>query len=118
MMFDVLSIHLDAFLALKLARAKSSPHFSGDHRRSLRYDEGLLRSFLTCWQQHGCPWPIRAEFALDWVMTGSSVGRPYRDEHRLKIIRAFLQQVRTCEEQTEIPQARFRRRYRRRTPYI
>jgi integrase/recombinase XerD len=118
MTIEVLSRHLDAFLALKQARAKCNPHFSGDHRRRLRYDEGLLRSFLSRWQQHGCPWPIRADFALDWVMAGSSVGRPYRDEHRLFAIRAFLQQVRTLEERTEIPQASFRRRYRRRAPYI
>jgi integrase len=118
MMFEDLSRHLDAFLAMKQARAKSNPHFNGEHRRRLRYDEGLLRSFLSRWQQHGCPWPIRADFAMDWVMTGSSVGHPYRDEHRLEAIRAFLQQVRTSDERTEVPQACFRKRYRRRTPYI
>lgn len=118
MTFEVLSRHLDEFLAFKQARAKSNPHFSDDHRRRLRYDEGLLRSFLSCWQQRGCPWPIQADFALDWVMTGSTIGRPYRDECRMVAVRAFLQQVRTFEEHTEIPQARFRGRYRRRAPYI
>jgi hypothetical protein len=58
MTFEVLSHHLDAFLALKQARAKSNPHFSNDHRRRLRYDEGLLRSFLSRWQQHGCTQPM------------------------------------------------------------
>jgi integrase/recombinase XerD len=118
MTLEGLSRNLDAFLALKQARAKSSPHFSGDHRRRLRYDEGLLRSFLICWQEHGCPWPIRADFAMDWVMTGSSVGHPYRDEHRLEAIRAFLQQVRTLDDRTGVPQATFRKHYRRRVPYI
>jgi integrase len=118
MTFKDLSRHLDAFLALKQARAKSNPHFNGEHRRRLRYDEGLLRSFLSRWQQYGCPWPIRADFAMDWVMTGSSVGHPYRDEHRLEAIRAFLQQVRTLDERTGVPQVTFRKRYRRRVPYI
>jgi hypothetical protein len=103
MMFKDLSRHLDAFLALKQVRAKSNPHFSSDHRRRLRYDEGLLRSFLCRWQQHGCPWPIRADFAMDWVMAGSSVGRPYRDEHRLEAIRAFLQQVSGAVRPTSTP---------------
>jgi integrase len=55
---------------------------------------------------------------MDWVMTGSYVGHPYRDEHRLEAIRAFLQQVRTLDEGTKIPQATLRTRYRRRAPYI
>jgi integrase/recombinase XerD len=55
---------------------------------------------------------------MAWVMESSTVSRPYRDEHRLLAIRAFLLQVRTFEERTEIPQAQFRRRYKRRTPYI
>jgi integrase/recombinase XerD len=118
MTFEALSEHLDAFLALKSARARRSPYFEGDQRRRLRYEEGLLRSFLARWQQHGCPWPIRANFAMDWVMEGSTVGRPYRDEHRLLAIRAFLLQVRTFEGQTGVPQIQFCRRYKRRTPYI
>ena len=118
MTFEALSKHLDAFLALKSARARRSPHFEGDQRRRLRYEEGLLRSFLARWQQHGGPWPIRADFAVDWVMEGSTIGRPYRDEHRLLAIRAFLMQVRTFEGQTGVPQIQFCRRYKRRTPYI
>ncbi len=118
MTFEALSCHLDAFLALKLARAKSNPHFGGDQRRRLRYEEGLLRSFLTHWRQHGCPWPIRADFAMAWAMEGSSLGKPYRDEHRLLSIRAFLLQLRPFAESTGIPQAEFRNGYKRRTPYI
>ena len=118
MTFEALSQHLEAFLALKRARAKRSPYFEGDQRRRLRYEEALLRSFLERWRQHGCPWPIRAEFAMDWVMDGSMLNRPYRDEHRLLAIRAFLLQVRTFEEQTGIPQIQFRRRYKRRASYI
>jgi len=64
MTFEVLSHHLEAFLALKRARARRSPYFEGDQRRRLRYDEALLRSFLERWRQHGCPWPIRAEFTM------------------------------------------------------
>jgi hypothetical protein len=45
MTFEALSQHLDAFLALKSARARRSPHFEGEQRRRLRYEEGLLRSF-------------------------------------------------------------------------
>jgi hypothetical protein len=71
MTFEALSQHLEAFLALKRARARRSPYFEGDQRRRLRYEEALLRSFLERWRQHGCPWPIRAEFAMDWVMDGS-----------------------------------------------
>jgi integrase/recombinase XerD len=118
MTFAALSQHLDAFVALKLARARRSPHFEGEQRRRLRYEEGLLHSFLARWQRLGCPWPIRADFAMDWVMEGSTLGRPDRDEHRLIAIRAFLRQVRTLEEQTGVPQIQFRRRYKRRAPYI
>ena len=118
MTFEALSQHLEAFLALKRTRARRSPYFEGDQRRRLRYEEALLRSFLERWRQHGCPWPIRAEFAMDWVMDGSTLSKPYRDEHRLLAIRTFLLQVRTFEEQTEIPQSQFRKRYKRRSPYI
>jgi integrase/recombinase XerD len=118
MTFEALSQHLEAFLAMKRARARRSPYFEGDQRRRLRYEEALLRSFLERWRQHGCPWHIRAEFAMDWVMEGSTLSRPYRDEHRLLAIRAFLLQVRTFEEQTGIPQSEFRKRYKRRMSYI
>jgi hypothetical protein len=82
------------------------------------YEDGLLRSFLVRWQQHGCPWPIRADFAMDWVMEDSSIGKPYRDEHRLLAVRAFLLQVRTFEGLTGVPQIQFCKRFKRRTPYI
>ena len=118
MTFEALSQHLDAFLALKSASARRSPYFEGEQRRRLRYEEGLLRSFLAHWQQHGCPWPIRADFAMDWAMEGSTIGRPYRDEHRLLAVRAFLLQIRTFEGQTGVPQIQFCRRYKRRAPYI
>jgi len=118
MTFEALSQHLNAFLALKSARAKRNPDYGGEQRRRLRFEEGLLRSFLSRWQQYGCPWPIRADFAMDWVMEGSAIGKPYRDEHRLLTIRAFLLQVRAFEGQTGIPQVQFRRRFKRRTPYI
>lgn len=118
MNLDALSQHLEAFLALRQARARRNPYFEGDQRRRLRYEEALLRSFLERWRLHGCPWPIRAEFAMDWVMMGSAMSRPYRDEHRLLAIRAFLLQIRTFEEETGIPQSQFRKRYERRTPYI
>ena len=118
MTFEALSQHLDAFLALKSARARRNPDFDGEQRRRQRYEEGLLRNFLSRWRQHGCPWPIRADFAMDWVMEGSAIGKPYRDEHRLLAIRAFLLQVRTFEGQTGVPQAQFCRRFKRRTPYI
>jgi hypothetical protein len=55
MTFEALFYHLDSFLALKLARARSNPYSDGEQRRRLRYEEGLLRSFLTHWQQYGCP---------------------------------------------------------------
>jgi len=87
MTFEALWQHLDAFLALKAARARRNPYFQGDQRRRLRYEEGLLRSFLSCWQQHGCPWPIRADFAMDWVMEDSSISKPYRDEHDYDLLR-------------------------------
>ena len=111
MTFEALSQHLDAFLALKAARARRNPYFEGDQRRRLRYEEGLLRSFISRWQQHGCPWPIRADFAMDWVMEDSSIGKPYRDEHRLLAARAFLLQVRTFEGRTGVPQIQFCKRF-------
>ena len=118
MNFEALSQHLEAFLALKRARARRNPYFEGEQRRRLRYEEALLRSFLERWRLHGCPWPIHSEFVMDWVMVGSTLSRPCRDEHRLLAIRAFLLQVRTFAEETGIPQSQFRKRYRRRKPYI
>lgn len=118
MTFEALSCHLDAFLALKLARARSNPHFGGDQRRRLRYEEGLLHSFSHTGNSLDVSWPFRAEFAMAWVMEGSTVGKPYRDEHRLLAIRAFLLQLRPFAESTGIPQVEFRSGYKRRTPYI
>lgn len=115
---EALSQHLEAFLALRSAQARRNPHFDGDQRRRLRYEQRLLHAFFAHWQQNGCPWPVHAEFAMDWVMEGSRIGSPHRDELRLRILRAFLLQIRTAEVQTGIPQAQFRRRYKRRTPYI
>lgn len=60
MNFEALSQHLEAFLELKWARARRNPYFEGDQHRRPRYEEALLRSFLERWQQHGCPWPVRA----------------------------------------------------------
>ena len=77
-----LSSYLEEFLAMKRVRADVDVR-SGPERRQLRYTERLLRSFLDFWQARGCPWPIRAALALDWVAIGAQAHHPYRDQHRV-----------------------------------
>ena len=55
---------------------------------------------------------------LDWVAVGSARQQPYRDQLRFYVARAFLQQVRTFEPATEIPENIYRPLYRRRTPHL
>jgi hypothetical protein len=113
-----LSAYLEQFLALKRALAEADPHCNSQGHKLLRYKEKLLRSFLSFWHEQGCPWPIRASLALDWVAVGSHTQHPYRDQHRVLAVRAFLQQLRTFEPETEIPENIFRPGPRRRTPHI
>jgi integrase/recombinase XerD len=117
MTLTTLSTYLDDFLAMKRVRAQGDAR-SGAVRRHLRYTERLLRSFLEFWQTRGCPWPMRAALALDWVAIGTRVDHPYRDQQRVCAVRAFLYQVRAFEPETEIPPNIFRVGHRRRRPYL
>ena len=118
MTFSALSAHAEAFLALKRAVAKADPHGNSQDRRSLKHREKLLRSFVAYWRDQQCPWPIRFSLVLDWVAVGSDRQQPYRDQLRFYVVRAFLQQIRTFEPATEIPQNIYRPLYRRRTPHL
>jgi integrase len=118
MNFSALSSHAEEFLALKRAVAKADPHRNAQDRRSLKHREKLLRSFVAYWRGCGCPWPIRSPLALDWVAVGAHRQRPYRDQRRFYVVRAFLQQIRTFEPATEIPENIYRPLYRRRTPHL
>lgn len=109
---------LEEYLALKRTMAESSPRYDRLARNQVNYKEKLLRDFFAFWQKHGSPWPIRATLALDWVAVGAHCQRPHRDIHRLKVVRAFLHQVRVFEPQTEIPEDIFRTGRGRRTPHI
>jgi hypothetical protein len=82
MTLATLSTYLDDFLAMKRVRAEVGAR-SGSARRHRRYTERLLRSFLEFWQARGCPWPIRAALALDWVAIGTQARHPYRDQQRV-----------------------------------
>ncbi|CAN5799610.1 tyrosine-type recombinase/integrase [soil metagenome] len=117
MTITTLSAYMDDFLAMKRVRAEGDAR-SGPERRQLRYTERLLRSFLEFWQARGCPSPIRAALALDWVAIGTQAHHPYRDQHRVWAVRAFLYQVRAFEPETEIPPNIFRPGRRRRRPYL
>jgi integrase/recombinase XerD len=117
MTLTTLSAYLDDFLAMKRVRAEADAR-SGPERRQLRYTERLLRSFLEFWQVRGCPWPMRAALALDWVAIGTQAEHPYRDQQRVWAVRAFLRQVRAFEPETEIPPNIFRVGRRRRRPYL
>jgi integrase/recombinase XerD len=118
MTFSALSAHAEEFLALKRSVAKADPHGNSQDRRSLKHREKLLRSFVAYWRDQRCPWPIRFSLVLDWVAVGSDRQRPYRDQLRFYVVRAFLQQIRTFEPATEIPQNIYRPLYRRRTPHL
>jgi integrase len=118
MTFSALSVHAEEFLALKRAVAKADPHGNSQDRRSLKHREKLLRSFVAYWRDQQCPWPIRFSLVLDWVAVGSDRQQPYRDQRRFYVVRAFLQQIRTFESATEIPENIYRPLYRRRTPHL
>ena len=108
MNFPTLSAHAEEFLALKRAVAKVDPHRNTQDRRSLKHREKLLRSFIAYWRDRGCPWPMRSSLLLDWIAVGSHRQHPYRDQRRFYVVRAFLQQIRTFESATEIPENIYR----------
>jgi integrase/recombinase XerD len=118
MTFSALSAHAEQFLALKRAVAKADPHCNSQDRRGLKHREKILRSFVAYWHEQQCPWPIRSSLVLDWVAVGSARQHPYRDQRRFYVVRAFLQQIRTFEPATEIPENIYRPLYRRRTPHL
>ncbi len=118
MTLSKLSAYLDQFLVMRRTMAETNPHFGAFHRRLLRYKEKLLRRFLAFWQEQGRPWPIRSSCVLDWITAGSHPEHPYRDQHHFYTLRAFLQQLRTFEPETEVPESPFRFRHPRRRPYI
>jgi integrase/recombinase XerD len=118
MTFADLSAHAEEFLALKRAVAKADPHGNSQDRRSLKHREKLLWSFVAYWRDQQCPWPIRFSLVLDWVAVGSNCQHPYRDQLRFYVVRAFLQQIRTFEPSTEIPENIYRPLYRRRNPHL
>jgi integrase/recombinase XerD len=113
-----LAAYLEDFLTLKRTMAEADPHYGRVDRNQLNYRDRLLRAFFTFWRKQGTPWPLRAQFALDWVSQGSDGQHPYRDLRRLQVVQAFLRQVRVFEPKTEIPENIFRTWCGRRTPYI
>ena len=118
MNFSTLSAHAEEFLALKRAVAKVDPHRNTQDERSLKHREKLVRSFIAYWRDRGCPWPIRSSLLVDWIAVGSHPHHPYRDQRRFYVVRAFLQQIRTFEPATEIPENIYRPLSRRRTPHL
>jgi len=113
------SAYLEEFLTLKRALAEADPHYDAFDRRSLRHKEKLLRNFLAFWHHNGRPWPICAAHVLDWLAAESHPQHPYRGQHCFyTTLRAFLQQVRAFEPETEVPEQIFKFRRPRRTPYI
>jgi integrase len=109
---------LEDYLALKRTLAEGSSHYDRISRNQFNYRVSLLRSFFAFWKERGCPWPIQAVVALDWVASGAKRQQPYRDLRRLQVVQAFLKQVRVFAPATEIPENVFRTRVGRRTPHI
>jgi integrase len=118
MTFTALSALAEQFLALQRSTARCDPRQNGREVRALRHRETLLRSFLAYWRDRGCSWPIPSSLLLDWVAVGSDRQHPYRDQRRFYVARAFLQQVRTFEPATGIPENIYRPLCRRRTPHL
>jgi integrase/recombinase XerD len=112
-----LATYLEDFLAMRRDRADLDKR-SGRRRYQVRYTERLLRSFLAFWQERGCPRPIGAALALDWVTLGADAVHPHRDHHRVRAVRAFLYLVRAFEPDTEIPPNIFPTPGHRRRPYV
>ena len=113
-----LSAYLDQFLSTRRTMAEADPHFDAFHRRLLRHKAKLLRNFLAFWKKQGGPWPIRSQIVLDWITLSGHPEHPYRDQHHFYTLRAFLQQLRTLEPETEVPESPLRFRRPRRRPYI
>ncbi len=113
-----LSAHAGRFLALRRTLFQPNPRPGGQDQRRLRYDERLIRGFVTYWKQHDHPWPILSALVLDWVTLGSGRCHYYRDLHRFYAVRAFLRQVRVFEPLTQIPENIFRPLHRRRRPHV
>lgn len=113
-----LSAHLEDFLTLKRTMAEADPHYGRVDRNQLNHRQRLLRAFFDFWRKQGCPWPIHAQLALDWIGQGSDGQHPYRDFRRLQVVQGFLRQVRVFEPETEIPANIFRTWCGRRTPHI
>jgi integrase/recombinase XerD len=118
MTVTMLTAYLEEFLTLKRTMAEADPHYGRVDRNQLNHRERLLRSFFSWWQKNGCPWPIRASFALDWVEEGSDGHHPYRSLRRLQVVQAFLRQVRVFKPETEVPENILRMGCGRRAPYI
>jgi integrase/recombinase XerD len=78
----------------------------------------IKQRFIAYWRDRRCPWPIRCSLLVDWIAVGSHRHHPYRDQRRFYVVRAFLQQIRTFEPATEIPENIYRPLYRRRTPHL
>jgi integrase/recombinase XerD len=118
MTFAALSAFAEEFLALRRSAARHDPRQQGVELRYLKHREKLLRGFLLCWRNCGCPWPIPSSLLLDWIAVGADRQHPYRDQHRYYTVRAFLRQVRIIEPATGIPENIYRPLFRRRTPYL
>ena len=113
-----LASYLEDFSALKRTMAEADPHYGRVSRNQFNHRDRLLRAFFAFWKKQGCPWPLRAQLALDWVGQDSAGQHPYRDLVRLQVVQAFLRQVRVFEPETEIPENIFRTWCGRRTPHI
>ena len=59
-----LSAYLEEFLTLKRTMAEGGPHYGRVDRNRLNHRQRLLRAIFAFWQKQGCPWPVRAQFAL------------------------------------------------------
>ena len=106
MTFAALSAFAEEFLALRRSSARHDPRQQGVELRYLKHREKLLRGFLLCWRNCGCPWPIPSSLLLDWIAVGADRQHPYRDQHRYYTVRTFLRQVRIIEPATGITDAR------------
>ena len=89
MTFAALSAFAEEFLALRRSAARHDPRQQGVELRYLKHREKLLRGFLLCWRNCGCPWPIPSSLLLDWIAVGADRQHPYRDQHRYYTVRAF-----------------------------
>ena len=62
---------VEQYLRLEPPVRRTHPDEVGRHQAILGYKRNRLCSFVEFWCAYGCPWPISAALAIEWVSQGT-----------------------------------------------